>query len=250
MGRYLITLSYDGTAYHGWQIQPTGISVQEELQRALSMALRVETSVTGAGRTDTGVHAHMMTAHFDTDLDVDCSHLAYKLNRMLPQDIAVSSIKGVDGSFHARFSATSRTYIYYIHTHKNPFIRAYSWELHYDLDFAAMNMAAATLLVHNDFAAFQKSKTDNKTTLCKVSEARWIEDGDGNGKWHFIITADRFLRNMVRAIVGTLIDVGRHKISVRDFINIIESGDRRAAGESAPANGLFLERIVYDTKEQ
>ena len=247
MHRYLITLSYDGTAYHGWQIQPTGSSIQEELQRALTTLLREDVAVTGAGRTDTGVHARMMTAHFDTDTDIDCPQLLYKLNRMLPPDIAASSIRAVSGSLHARFSATRRTYIYHIHTRKDPFIRAYSWELHYDLDFTAMNAAAATLLRHSDFAAFQKSKTDNKTTLCKVSEARWADDG--NGRWRFIITADRFLRNMVRAIVGTLIDVGRHKISVADFENIIESGDRRAAGESAPANGLFLEHIDYGGKD-
>ena len=248
MQRYLITLSYDGTAYHGWQIQPTGSSIQEELQRALTTLLRQNIAVTGAGRTDTGVHARMMTAHFDTDTAVDCQQLVYKLNRMLPQDIAVSDVRAVSSSLHARFSATSRTYCYYLHTRKDPFIRPFSYEIHYDLDFEMMNMAAATLLTHNDFAAFQKSNTDNKTTLCRVSEARWTADGDG--KWHFTITADRFLRNMVRAIVGTLIDVGRHKISVNDFTTIIESGDRRAAGESAPANGLFLERIVYDTKEQ
>lgn len=243
MRRYFMTLSYDGTAYHGWQKQPTGASVQEELQRALSVLLREEVAVTGAGRTDAGVHARMMVAHFDTGADVDCRQLEYKLNKLLPPDIAVSKIVPVGNGVHARFSAVSRTYCYYIHQNKEPFIRAYSWELHYVLDFAAMNAAAAMLMEYGDFASFCKSESGSKTTRCNVTDAKWISDG--GARWHFIITADRFLRNMVRAVVGTLIDVGRGRLTVSGFRKVIERRSRDAAGESAPAHALFLEKIDY-----
>lgn len=241
--RYFVTFSYDGTRYHGWQVQPNGISVQEVLQDALSTLLRTRIEVTGAGRTDAGVHARMMVAHFDMEVPVDCRQLAYKLNRLLPQDVAVDKVEQVASDLHARFSAVSRTYHYYIHQQKNPFLRAYSCEIHYPLDFNKMNAAAEALMKYDDFGAFCKSHTDVKTTLCRVTEARWIQLGEG--EWYFRITANRFLRNMVRAVVGTLVEVGRGRLSLDDFRRVIEGKRRTEAGESMPGNALFLEKIVY-----
>ena len=241
--RYFVWFGYDGAAYHGWQIQPNGNSVQEELQRGLSTLLREEISVTGAGRTDAGVHARVMVAHFDTEKMLDCRQLAYKLNRLLPQDIAVDRVEQVSDDLHARFSATSRTYHYYIHTRKDPFRRAYSCEMHYDLDFAKMNEAGRILTTYEDFGAFCKAHSDVKTTLCQVTKAEWIQTSDSS--WYFEITANRFLRNMVRAVVGTLVDVGRGKLTLDDFRKVIEGKQRSEAGESMPANALFLEEIVY-----
>lgn len=242
--RYFITFSYDGTHYHGWQIQPSGVSVQEVLQKALSTLLRQEICVTGAGRTDAGVHARTMVAHFDWDgLPIEEVQLTYKLNRLLPRDIAVRKTERVDDIMHARFSATSRTYYYYLHTSKDPFLRAYSWETHYELDFELMNQAAATLLEYDDFAAFCKSHSDVKTTRCHVTTAKWHQTSSTT--WYFEITANRFLRNMVRAVVGTLVEVGRHRLSINDFRRVIEGKQRTAAGESMPAHALFLEDIRY-----
>lgn len=243
MQRYFVYLKYDGTAYHGWQIQPNASSVQEVLQDALSTLLREDVAVVGAGRTDTGVHARMMAAHFDTEKEFDCAQLVYKLNRLLPRDVSVDKVMPVGDDMHARFSALSRTYHYYIHQHKDAFLRHYSCELSYSLDFAKMNEAAALLLEYKDFAAFCKSNTDVKTTLCDVTEARWIRDGEY--RWHFVITANRFLRNMVRAVVGTLIDVGRGRVSIDGFRDIIERKNRSGAGDSMPGNALFLENIEY-----
>jgi tRNA pseudouridine38-40 synthase len=241
--RYFVWFSYDGTAYHGWQIQPNGNSVQEELQRALSTLLREEISVTGAGRTDAGVHARQMVAHFDFSEAIDLEQLAYKLNRILPCDIAVDRVELVDDDMHARFSATSRTYHYYIHTKKDPFSRPYSTELHYELDFDKMNEAGRILMTYDDFGAFCKSHSDVKTTLCRVTKAEWVQTSETS--WYFEITANRFLRNMVRAVVGTLIDVGRGRLTLDDFRKVIEGKRRTAAGESMPANALFLENIRY-----
>ena len=241
--RYFVWFSYDGTAYHGWQIQPNGNSVQEELQRALSTLLREEISVTGAGRTDAGVHARQMVAHFDFSEAIDLEQLAYKLNRILPCDIAVDRVELVDDDMHARFSATSRTYHYYIHTKKDPFSRPYSTELHYELDFDKMNEAGRILMTYDDFGAFCKSHSDVKTTLCRVTKAEWVQTSETS--WYFEITANRFLRNMVRAVVGTLIDVGRGRLTVDDFRKVIEGKRRTAAGESMPPNALFLENIRY-----
>lgn len=243
MQRYFITFTYDGTAYHGWQIQPNGDSVQEELQKALSTILRETIEVVGAGRTDAGVHARRMTAHFETEADFDCAQLAYKLNRLVPRDIAVYDVYPVDADMHARFSATLRTYHYYIHTRKNPFLRHYSCELHYQLDFDLMNQAAARLLAVDDFGAFCKAHADVKTTLCNVTEAVWVRDSDD--AWHFRISANRFLRNMVRAVVGTLIEVGRHRMTLQQFDDVVASGSRSNAGESMPGNALFLEDVKY-----
>lgn len=241
--RYFITFSYDGTRYHGWQIQPNGDSVQERLEWALSTLLRREVNVTGAGRTDAGVHARVMVAHFDFEEAIDCQQLCYKLNRLLPFDIAVQEVKQVSDDMHARFSATSRTYHYYIHTKKDPFRRAYSCEIHYPLDFALMNEAGKILTTYEDFGAFCKSHTDVKTTICHVTEARWVQTSET--AWYFRITANRFLRNMVRAVVGTLIDVGRGKLTIEEFRKVIEGKRRTEAGESMPGNALFLEDVRY-----
>jgi tRNA pseudouridine38-40 synthase len=241
--RYFVTFSYDGTRYHGWQIQPNGDSVQARLQGALSTLLRQEIGVTGAGRTDAGVHARMMVAHFDYDGALDCTQLTYKLNRLLPYDIAVEKVEPVSEEMHARFSATSRTYHYYIHTTKDPFCRAYSCELHYPLDFQKRNEAGLLLTGYDDFGAFCKAGADVKTTLCHVTEARWVQTSPTT--WYFRITANRFLRNMVRAVVGTMIDVGRGRLSLVDFCKVIEGKRRTEAGESMPGNALFLEKIEY-----
>ena len=241
--RYFVTLSYDGTRYHGWQIQPNGDSIQERLQGALSTLLRAEIGVTGAGRTDAGVHARMMVAHFDYDGELDGKQLCYKLNRLLPYDIAIQKVEQVADDLHARFSATSRTYHYYVHTQKDPFCRAYSCELHYPLDFDKMNEAAGMLLNYEDFGAFCKSGADVKTTLCQVTAAKWHQTSASS--WYFEITANRFLRNMVRAVVGTLVDVGRGKLSLEEFQKVVEGKRRTEAGESMPGNALFLEDIRY-----
>jgi len=242
--RFFITLSYDGTRYHGWQVQPNGPSVQEKLQWALSTILRQDIQVTGAGRTDAGVHARMMVAHFDVEtMDYELQDLMYKLNRLLPQDIAIQKMEPVSDEMHARFSATSRTYHYYIHTVKDPFLRAYSCELHYPLDFQLMNEAAAILMTYEDFGAFCKAHADVKTTLCHITAAQWHQTSPSS--WYFEITANRFLRNMVRAVVGTLIDVGRGRLSLDDFRKVVEGKRRTEAGESMPANALFLEEVKY-----
>jgi tRNA pseudouridine38-40 synthase len=241
--RYFISISYDGTAYHGWQVQPNGHSVQAELQRCLSTLLREEIAVTGAGRTDAGVHARCMVAHFDIEQPIDEGQFTYKLNRILPRDISVLKVWEVANDLHARFSAVSRTYHYYIHTQKDPFLRSYSCELHYSLDFAKMNEAAACLLQYEDFGAFCKSHADVKTTLCQVTQARWVQQSSYS--WYFEISANRFLRNMVRAVVGTLIDVGRGRLTVDDFCKVVEGKKRTDAGESMPAHALFLEDVSY-----
>ena len=242
--RFFITLSYDGTRYHGWQVQPNGPSVQEKLQWALSTILRQDIQVTGAGRTDAGVHARMMVAHFDVETMVyELQDLTYKLNRLLPQDIAIQMMEPVSDEMHARFSATSRTSHYYIHTVKDPFLRAYSCELHYPLDFQLMNEAAAILMTYEDFGAFCKAHADVKTTLCHITAAQWHQTSPSS--WYFEITANRFLRNMVRAVVGTLIDVGRGRLSLDDFRKVVEGKRRTEAGESMPANALFLEEVKY-----
>ncbi len=251
--RYFIELSYDGTAYHGWQIQPNGNSVQETLQRALSMLLREEIAVTGAGRTDAGVHAAMMVAHFDAAAlpvpkvearpQTACDYLVYRLNGILPNDIAIHRIYPVADDMHARFSARSRTYYYYIHTRKSPFLRDRSWRLVHTPDFEAMNRAAAMLLDFEDFTSFSKVNTDTKTNICHVTSARWVQLSDH--EWRFEITADRFLRNMVRAIVGTLMEVGRGTLTLDGFREVIEQKNRSAAGDSVPARGLFLVEVKY-----
>ena len=241
--RYFIHLAYDGTNYHGWQIQPDANSVQEELQKALSVLIRREIEIVGAGRTDAGVHARRMVAHFDFDGPLDCQQTAYRLGRMLPRDIAVYLVEPVADGMHARFSATRRTYHYYLHTERDPFCRQYSCELHYELDFQLMNEAGRILCTYDDFGAFCKSHSDVKTTLCHVTEARWIQVDSSH--WYFRISANRFLRNMARAVVGTMIDVGRHRVTLDEFRKIVEGKQRTQAGESMPAHALFLEDVAY-----
>ncbi|MBR6699133.1 MAG: tRNA pseudouridine(38-40) synthase TruA [Bacteroidaceae bacterium] len=241
--RYFITLSYDGTAYHGWQIQPHSPSVQEELQKALSTLLRKSVEVVGAGRTDTGVHARKMVAHFDTDTEVDCTQLVYKLNKLLPRDMAVQQVEPVADDMHARFSAKSRTYHYYVHLAKDPFLRSYSWQVYGNPDFGLMDLAARVLMEYRDFTSFSKTNTDTKTNDCTITEAHW--DKIGEGRWRFTITANRFLRNMVRAIVGTLMEVGRGRMTIEQLRRVVEAKDRCRAGDSVPGNALFLVEVKY-----
>lgn len=241
--RYFIYLEFDGSAYSGWQIQPHSPSVQQTLEEALALFLREKVSVTGAGRTDAGVHAAEMIAHFDLETPQDCAWMQNKLNGILPPDIAVHRIVPVKPDAHARFDAIARTYKYYVTLNKSAFHREYSWYLVNEPDFKLMNRAAGLLLETVDFTSFSKLHTDTKTNDCHVTEARWSQLDDD--RWVFTITADRFLRNMVRAIVGTLMEVGRHRLTVDDFRQIIDCKDRCSAGDSAPAQGLFLHKIVY-----
>lgn len=243
MQRYFIYLAYDGTAYHGWQVQPNGISVQECLMKALSTLLRRQVEVVGAGRTDAGVHAALMVAHFDSETPLDEALMTDKLNRLLPPDIVVFRLCPVVPEAHARFSATSRTYRYYVTTAKDIFHRPYRCRLFHTPDFALMNRAAATLMDYTDFTSFSKLHTDVKTNNCKVTLAEWTQVDDST--WVFTIRADRFLRNMVRAVVGTLLEVGRGKLSVDGFRRIVEQKDRCKAGTSAPAGALFLVDVTY-----
>ena len=239
--RYFIYLSYDGARYHGWQIQPNGSSVQEVLGKALSTLLHESIEVTGAGRTDAGVNASLMVAHFDTEHTAD-DQLTYRLNKFLPQDIAIHKIVPVKPEAHARFSATSRTYHYYVITAKSPF-EPYAYRFPQPLDFDKMNEAAKALFDYIDFTSFSKLHTDVKTNNCRIMAAQWEQVSPI--KWKFTITADRFLRNMVRAIVGTLLDVGRGVLTLEQFREIIEKKDRCSAGMSVPGNALFLADITY-----
>ena len=241
--RYFMRLAYNGASFHGWQIQPHDVSVQETLEKALSTVLRSPIAVTGAGRTDTGVNASTMIAHFDTSESIaDTQKLVRQINAIVGRDIAVYTIFPVHDDAHARFDATSRTYKYYLHTQKNPFLERFSWACHYSLDFDLMNEAAERMLEFTDFTSFSKLHTDVKTNNCKVTFARWERAGE---QWVFTVTADRFLRNMVRAIVGTLVEVGRKRISVEQFCQIIERKDRCSAGQSMPGHALFLHQITY-----
>ncbi len=240
--RYFIQFAYDGTAYHGWQVQPNADSVQAKLNAALSTLLRTPIDTVGAGRTDTGVHAAQMTAHFDAE-PLDTQWLAEKLNRLLPPDIAVANVRPVKSDAHARFDAQARTYHYYVYTQKNPFRRHYATRLHFTPDYERMNAAARCLLETQDFTSFSKLHTDTKTNLCKVSQARWVQVEEDC--WRFEITADRFLRNMVRAVVGTLLEVGRGKMDEAAFRAVIERKDRCAAGDSVPGNALSLVEVAY-----
>jgi tRNA pseudouridine38-40 synthase len=241
--RYFIQLSYDGTCYHGWQVQQNARSVQEEVEKALSVICRESVEVVGAGRTDTGVHATFYIAHFDSDQDLmDDEKTIFRLNCLLPDDIAVQKIFKVRPDAHARFGATYREYKYYISRNKDPFTFKYAERENRDLDLEAMNEAAQTLFEYTDFTSFSKLGSDVKTNNCKIYKAIWEDMGD-----HLIFTirADRFLRNMVRAIVGTLLEVGLGKLSVEDFRNVIDQKDRGSAGASVAARGLFLVDIGY-----
>jgi tRNA pseudouridine38-40 synthase len=230
--------------YHGWQIQPGATTVQKTLDDALSLILGEEVRTTGAGRTDTGVHASFFCAHIEStndDLDIR-KNLIFRINKYLPKDISINSIRKVVPDAHARFSALSRTYCYYITRAKDPFREDSTWYLYGDLDIAMMNQACRILEGHYDFTSFSRLHTDVKTNNCKIFFSEWKEDGT---KLTFTIKADRFLRNMVRSIVGTMIEVGQHKLSLVDFNRIIEARNRCNAGQSAPAKGLFLTDIEY-----
>lgn len=240
--RYFIELSYNGAAYHGWQIQPDAISVQEVLEKALSVLLKSTISIMGAGRTDTGVHAKQMYAHFDVDTVFNSVDLVYKLNAFLPRDIAIHDLFKVKDDVHARFHATSRMYLYRLSVQKNVFNVNQAYYVKQKVNVENMQEAAKILLEYNDFQCFSKSKTDVKTYLCQIMKADWTLV---NGELHFTIKADRFLRNMVRAIVGTMINIGLGKIQVQDLHHIIKSKNRSNAGFSVPAHGLYLIEVEY-----
>ncbi len=243
MQRYFLQLSYNGTNYHGWQVQPNAVSVQGEVENALSTILREEISVVGAGRTDTGVHALFYMLHFDSENDnLQNENLLFRLNRFLPNDIVVQQIFLVKPDAHARYSAVSRTYKYFISTVKNPFETFSSYQFTQNLDLDKMNEAAKALFEFNDFTSFARLHSDVKTNNCKIIYVAWLQN---ETQLIFTIKADRFLRNMVRAIVGTLIEVGKGKLSAEDFRKIIEAKDRGAAGTSVPAQGLFLVDVEY-----
>jgi tRNA pseudouridine38-40 synthase len=242
--RYFIFISYKGTLYHGWQLQPNAITVQKILNDALSRVLREDITTTGAGRTDTGVHASVFCAHFDSqddDLEIR-KNLLFRLNRYLPKDISVSGIRKVLPDAHARFSAISRTYKYFISKLKDPFREESAWFIHGNLDVDLMNQACTILIGESDFTSFSKLHSDNKTNICNIYSATWKEE---DNILVFTIRADRFLRNMVRAIVGTMIDVGSAKMDLYEFRDIIIARDRCSAGTSAPARALFLTDIEY-----
>lgn len=283
--RYALTLSYDGNGFCGWQLQPSEPSVQEALQQALTTLLGRETAVTGAGRTDTGVHALNYVAHFDCagPIQYESKDFLYKLNAILPPGIAVSALVPVADDFHARFDARRRTYLYFIHFHKDPFVMRYSWHCKFGLDVKKMNEACRHLLGTHDFSCFEKKGADSKTAICTVFDAHWewyeptlweMSCGGGAGCGPvaepgatphlagaaspnagpgsepnryivFRISADRFLRNMVRAIVGTMVEVGRGRLSPEDIPAILDSKDRCRAGQSVPGNALFLASVEY-----
>lgn len=244
--RYFMLIAYNGAPFHGWQSQPNAISVQSKIEHAMSTVMRSNISITGAGRTDTGVNARCMYAHFDCESPIaDTKIVCRSINSLIGKDIVIYDIDRVADDAHARFDATSRTYKYFIGTQKSPFDYPFCWNPPYQLDIDAMNDAASRLLSHTDFTSFSKLHTDAKTNNCLVSHAKWESN---RGKIIFTITADRFLRNMVRAIVGTLVEVGRHRISTRQFCEIIEKKDRCAAGMSVPGNALFLWDVTYPYK--
>ncbi len=242
--RYFIFISFKGIRYHGWQIQPNAVSVQEILEKALTLILGEKISTTGTGRTDAGVHSIVFCAHFDScaaDLDKN-NDLIFRLNRFLPSDISVLSVRKTIPGANARFSAVSRTYMYFISRTKDPFALETSWFIYGNLDVEKMNKAASLLPEYQDFTSFSRLHSDNKTNICRIYSAEWKYQND---KLVFKIRADRFLRNMVRAIVGTMVEVGSGKITLDDFEAIINLKNRSKAGMSAPACGLFLAGIEY-----
>ena len=244
MIRYFIHLAYNGTRYHGWQIQPDAITVQEELEKCLSLKLGEKISLTGCGRTDTGVHARNFYAHFDVEKEIsNCEEFVHRLNIFLPNDIVIYKCWKVDNDLHARFDAKSRTYRYYISQTKNPFHIQDAFYYYGRLNVELMQDAAKILFEYTDFTSFSKLHTQVQTNNCKIMEARFFKVND---LLVFEIKADRFLRNMVRAIVGTLLEVGRNKLSIEQFRNIIENKNRCSAGTSMPAHALFLEDVTYE----
>ena len=244
--RYFLRFAYDGTAFHGSQRQPNGVTVQETMEQALALIFREEVQLTFAGRTDAGVHAHEMYAHFDIgdeEMRREGERLVFRLNGILPDSIAIFDIYPVKENAHARFDAVRRTYEYHIIDHKDPFLCKQATRVRPGLDFAAMNESAKLLIGKQDFASFCRTNTDVKTTICDLKQAEWKELDNGHAV--FTISADRFLRNMVRAVVGTLFEVGRDKMTKEQFAEVITQHNRCAAGDSAPAEGLFLTHIEY-----
>ena len=240
--RFFIDISYDGSDFHGWQKQPNAKTVQQTIENSMSVLLKEPIEIVGAGRTDTGVHAKQLIAHFDSKNDIDKKNLLYKLNSFLPKTIAINAIDQVKNNAHARFDAVSRAYVYKIHLEKNPFLIHYSYYLKYPVDLDAMDRASTVLKEYTDFKCFSKSKTDVKTYNCYISSIKWEKTGN---EIKFFIVADRFLRNMVRAIVGTLLEIGIGKLKEQDLHTIVESRDRSKAGYSVPAKGLYLHTIEY-----
>lgn len=242
MFRYFIELSYRGTNYSGWQRQRQGISVQGVVEKSLSIILRSDIKITGCGRTDAGVHAKQYFAHFDFDEIGNINELVFKLNSILPEDISINNILKVNNDIHARYDAISRTYEYYISNKKNPFRNEFVWQLAYNLDIEKMNEAAGILKSYSDFTCFAKLHSSNKTNICKIFEAKWYYE---DNLIVFRIKANRFLRNMVRAIVGAHVDIGRGKLNINDYRQMIETKNRKLASSSAPAKGLFLSNVEY-----
>lgn len=242
--RYYISISYNGSNYCGWQIQPNDVSVQETVSKCLSTILGEEILITGAGRTDAGVHAKYMPAHFDVSSPIaDCARLVSRLNSFLPKDIAILGLCPVHADAHARFDATARSYEYHVVTTKSPFHEGLACRLIHPVEFEAMNQAAKRLFDYTDFTSFSKLHTDVKTNDCTIMRAEWEQVGPDH--WVFHIRANRFLRNMVRAVVGTLLRVGQGEIDVDGFCRIIEAKDRCKAGQSVPACGLYLTEVAY-----
>lgn len=245
MSRYFIHLAYDGASYCGWQTQPQLPTVQQAIEEALSTLLRQKTAVVGCGRTDTGVHASDFYAHFDikdSNDTIDLATLTFKLNNILPPDIAVFDVTPVADNAHARFDAVARTYQYHVSDRKLPFRQGHYCHIYYIPDLDLMNHAAEVLMQYDDFTSFAKLHTQVKTNICHLSYAHWDEEPDG---WVFTIRSNRFLRNMVRSVTGTLLDVGRGRLSIEDLRRIVEQRDRCAAGVSMPACGLFLTKVEY-----
>lgn len=246
--RYFLKLSYKGTHFFGWQIQPNAITVQETIAKALQKINRNQpVKLTGCGRTDTGVHASEFYAHFDWETDFDDTVFVHKLNCMLPADIAILGVKKVPNDLHSRFSATARTYHYFIHQHKNPFLADRSWQVRQPLDIELMNEACILLINHKNFKCFSKTITGISSFECDVMFANWEATEEG---YQFTITANRFLRNMVRAIVGTMVEIGTGKIEVATFQDILNSQERSKAGQSVPAQGLFLAAVKYENDKE
>jgi len=246
MSRYFLEIAYDGTAYNGWQTQPNGVTVQQVIEEKLSALLRSPHTIVGSGRTDTGVHARQQIAHTEIApevLVISTKEMEYKLNRMLPSDIAVLSVRKVKDGAHARFDAVARTYQYRISFRRDPFLRNYCYQVWHDLDMEKMQQACEVLKEYEDFSSFCKSNAGSKTSICRIRLAQWEQQEDKS--WIFTISADRFLRNMVRAIVGTMVEIGKGRLSLQEFRTVIETKDRRAAGTSAPPQGLFLTRVEY-----
>lgn len=242
MPRYFLELSFKGTKFSGWQIQDNANSVQAEINKALTVLCGTPVECAGCGRTDTGVHALQFFAHFDSPEIKDTRQFLFQLNAILPIDIVIHQLHLVNDDAHVRYDATARTYQYFIHQQKNPFINEYSWYRSYDFDLEKMNEACKILFTHNDFSCFSKSNNQQKTNLCIIEKAFWVKQND---LVVFTITANRFLRGMVRAIVGTMLQVGTGKMTIEEFNEVLKQGDRKEAGASVPAHGLFLTKISY-----